>query len=100
MSHHPPSALSALLAILCLALLGSVVVNQRTHRLRNGYRAYRLTEEVGKLENELRWLQGRHQALLTPASLEVRAQRIGLETRQGDGALVPAPGAGAGGVGQ
>jgi len=100
LSQHPPSLLSALLAILCLALLGSVAVNQRTHRLRNGYLAYRLTEEVGKLENELRWLQGRHRALLTPSSLEVRALRIGLGTRHGVGAVVRAPVTATGGVGQ
>ncbi len=80
-----------LAAILCVAVLGALVVAQRTGRLRDGYQAFRLADEVGRLENELRWLAGERDALLLPEALRVRSGRIGLDTRYGGQSVVVAP---------
>lgn len=85
------SVVPALLAAVLIAGLGGLVVERRTDRLRNAYRAHRLMKEIGHLENELRWLNGELGGLLRPASLLQRAARIGLGVRRGAGTTVFAP---------
>ena len=94
------SLLPALLAAVLVTGLGGLVIERRTDRLRSAYRAHRLMEEIGHLEPELRWLQGDRAGLLRSSPLLARAASIGLGVRRGTGAIVAAPRAKPGGVGQ
>lgn len=86
-----PSAVPALCAAVLIAGLGGLVIERRTDRLRWAYEAHRLLDEIGHLENELRWLNGERDGLVRPAFLRARAEQIGLKVRRGDGAIVHAP---------
>jgi len=94
MHAQPRSVIPAVVAVLIIASLAALVVKRRVARIRDGFLAHQMLEDLGHLDNELRWITSELDQMSRSPSLLIQAEKVGLTVERGPDVVVIAPRAG------